>query len=233
MSTTPGHVPPHAAGFSAAPEPESRATFGWRPGSIRGLLSLIVLGLLWSVALFAPELKEGKLPQSYIYLQYLLVLIIAYYFPPYGSVTRTTRGDRRLIRLWPEVVPWILVAGSIGLAVWVFHYNREFPLPSQAFYVVPLAVLTGFFVGHAITWVVSRVAGGRLPAGFQDLQAWVALVGMIALTAELLFNLFVVEGLDAGQRDAVQRALTQWEGLLAGLVAFYYGARSESPRVSS
>jgi hypothetical protein len=223
MSTTPAHPIPSAAGLSTAGS-EPRATFGWRPGSIRGLLSLMVLGLLWSVALLSPEWRQNQtIPLIYVYLQYLLVLIVAYYFPPYGSISPSRPGDRRIIRFWPEIVPWILVAGSIGLAVWVFQSHRKYIFPSQAFFSLPLVVLGGFFIGHALTWLFSRVSGGQLPAWFQDLQAWVALLGMAGLATYLVIHLFVQQGFES----------EVWEGIVTGLVAFYFGARAETPRVLS
>jgi hypothetical protein len=92
-------------------------------------------------------------------------------------------------------------------------------------------LLGGFFIGHGLTWLMSRLSGGRLPAWFQDLQAWVAFLGMIGLLAELLIHLFILENLETGQRESIANALVQWEGVLAGLVSFYFGARTETPRL--
>ncbi|HXG13049.1 MAG TPA: hypothetical protein VNK04_25045 [Gemmataceae bacterium] len=224
-------VPPGTAPVVAV-EPEPRATFGWRPGSVRGILALMVLLLLWSVALRSPQwTKEHEIPLIYVYLQYLLVLIIAYYFPPFGSLSTRSRGDRRIIRLWPEIVPWLLLVGSLGLWAWLYYTQREYDYPPRVSFSLPLFVLGGFVIGHALTWLFSRMSGGQLPAWFQDLQAWVALLGMVGLTAELLVHLFVLETLSPERRREVVAALVQWEGLLAALVAFYFGARTETPRI--
>lgn len=233
--TSPVHPLPSAAGLSSPLEAEPRATFGWRPGTVRGLLSLLVLGLLWSVALFSPEWnRDQQIPLVYLYLQYLLVLIIAYYFPPVGSVARRSSTDKRILRLWPEIVPWVLVVGSLGLAVWVWQSHREYFYPKVGSFMLPLAVLGGFFAGHALSWVLILLAGGRLPPWLQDLQAWIALVAMLALVAELMLHLFIIEGItDPKRQEEIGTTIGKWDGIVAGLVAFYYGARSESPRVSS
>jgi hypothetical protein len=215
------------------PEPELRATFGWRPGTIRGLLSLLVLALLWTVALFSPEFERGRLPLIYVYLQYLLVLIIAYYFPPYGSIRRAARNDRRLIRLWPELVPWLMIAGSAGLAAWIYQSGKEFDLPQRASFTPPLVLLAGFLVGHAATWLVAGAAEGRLPTWLQDLQAWVALVAMVLMIVDMILHVFILKGLEAEQARSSRAFLDQWEALPPALIAFYFGARTETPRVSS
>lgn len=224
---------------SAEAEMEQRTTFGIRAGSIRGILALMVLGMVWGVAFLSKAWKTTEeVPLIYILLQNLLVLIVAYYFPPYGSTPPRSKGDRRRLHLWPEAVPWIVLLGMIGLGVhlyYTYHARQEKEFVSRLlFTLAPLVVLGGFFAGYLVSAVISFLSGGRLPAWLQDLQAWAALVAMVGLLVELCIHFFILGSLDTLEaRQEWQTFLVPWEGVLAGLIAFYYGARSETPRLSS
>src|SRR5260370_37946074 len=59
-----------------------RHALGLPAGSVRALLAFMVLGLLWALAYSA---QEKDLPVTFVYLQYLMVLILAHYFAAHGS----------------------------------------------------------------------------------------------------------------------------------------------------
>src|SRR5262249_9990285 len=63
------------------PRPERHA-LGLAAGSVRALLALGVLTLLWVVVL---SNYGGQLKPIYVYLQYLFVLILAHFFAAHGS----------------------------------------------------------------------------------------------------------------------------------------------------
>jgi hypothetical protein len=76
---------------------------------------------------------------------------------------------------------------------------------------------------------VSRIGGHLLadpvhgmPYWFQDVLAWLSLLAMLGMVVEFLIHLVINPNL-APER---QLHLPHWEGFLAGLVAFYFGARS-------
>src|SRR5213078_3937167 len=75
--------PPPGRGIAMAtiPTPPVRHALGLPAGSVRALLGLAVLGLLWVMALKLPQ----KLPLSFVYLQSLMLVILAHYFAAHGK----------------------------------------------------------------------------------------------------------------------------------------------------
>src|SRR5262249_6331213 len=80
-------------------------------------------------------------------------------------------------------------------------------------------ILMAFFIGVVVRWLVGRE---NPPAWFQDIEAWLALVAVLLLSVDILIKLLINPSLEANQ----QISLPEWEGFLAGVIAFYFGARS-------
>ena len=215
MSTSPDLPPPrHALGLPA--------------GSIRALLALSVLGLLWLLALRPMPGAEKpavavQLPSVFIYLQMLMVLILAHFFAAHGNSIRSGGSGRSPLGLPRGSIRFLLLAGYLGLAVFLYRTQPEFQYPSQsAFVLLILVLLSAFFLGHLITTAVRSFSSGVLPFWFQDVEAWIALLAIIALGIILVVQLFINPTVPLDQ----QVNLPELEALLAGLVGFYFGARS-------
>jgi hypothetical protein len=82
-------------------------------------------------------------------------------------------------------------------------------------------ILSGFFVGHLVTAMVRGMSGGTLPAWFQDIQAWLAILGMLGLAFVLLIRLVVDWEIPSTKRFGVELDI-----ILATIVALYFGSRS-------
>jgi hypothetical protein len=78
-------------------------------------------------------------------------------------------------------------------------------------------LLGGFFVGALLHPLIGR---DNPSVAIQDLQAWLALVAVAGLCIAAIIH-FVVEA-------STSRPVSEpgWEMWLAGIVAFYFGARS-------
>jgi hypothetical protein len=217
MSVAPQHVTPprrHALGLPA--------------GSIRAVLALAVLGLLWLVVLFplpgqAEALGHRKMDLVFVYLQMLMVLILAHFFTAHGGSIQSHPEAASPLGLPRGSVRFLLLAGYLGLTYYLWHNHLSFDYPPQAEFLLLLALLlSAFFLGHIITGLVLRMSGGTLPYGFQDFQAWIALLALLGLGAILVVQLFINPTLAEPQRLTMQ-----WvEEGLAALVGFYFGARS-------
>jgi len=83
-------------------------------------------------------------------------------------------------------------------------------------------VAGAFFLGIIVARLAEKLLAGPagLPPWFQDLMAWVSLLAMLGLGAEVIIRLVINPTLSQ------PLSLPPWEGILAGLVAFYFGARS-------
>jgi hypothetical protein len=233
MSSPPQYTPvttqPAAAhGTPVAPAPHPRHALGLPAGSVRALLAFAVLGLLWLIALHpgfgqkSPLINE-KLPTVFIYLLILMVLILASFFSAHGGTIGTHISTRSPLGLPRGSVRFLLLAGYLGLAYYLYRIQPEFAVPQMGSFVLLLLILlSAFFIGHVVTGFMRFTHGGVLPAWFQDFEAWLALVAMLALGVILVVQLFINPGLNVEKK----LDLPHVEAGLAGLVGLYFGARS-------
>jgi hypothetical protein len=216
--------------MSTAPATQpQRHALGLPAGSVRALLAFGVLAYLWVLAL-APA-GEGKrlltenpqASQAFIYLQFLMVLILAHFFTAHGRSIGHQADRRSPLGLPRGSVRFLLLFGYLGLAYFMYTRDALFNLPKTGPVLLMLAILlTGYFLGHIITGVVRVLGGGNLPAWFQDIQAWVALVGLILLGVVIIARLVINTSLPMEK----QLDMDTTESILAGVVGFYFGARS-------
>jgi hypothetical protein len=196
-------------------------------GSVRAILALAVLVSLWLLTLFAlPNLvaPDDRVPVLYLYLLYLMMLILASFFAAHGSSIKGSDEERSPLFLPRRSVRIILLLGFLGLVAWLgFHASQLFAkIPDVS--ILPLLVLvSAFCLGYLITWVVDGLFGG-LPYWFLDILGWVALLAVLGLGVELLYYLVIREGVPEANRPT----LDVWEGILAGIFGFYFGARSKA-----
>jgi hypothetical protein len=197
-------------------------------GSIRALLAFGVLGYLWILALKHdpegnPLLTHKEVSLPFIYLQFLMVLILAHFFTAHGRTIGPHVSTRSPLGLPRGSVRFILLAGYVGLAYFLYHTEPEFQMPASGPVLLLLLVLvSAYFLGHLLTAGVSGLSGGVLPAWFQDVQAWIALLALFLLGIIVIVRLVINTSLPL--QNQIDMPMT--ETALAGLVGFYFGARS-------
>lgn len=207
--------------------PPPRHALGLPAGSVRALLALSVLGLLWLLAL-RPLPGEGvalgavQLPTVFMDLQILMVLILAHFFGAHGHSIRADAAQRSPLGLPRGSVRFLLLAGYLGLAVYLYRAQPKFEYPSSSALILLLVLVSGFFLGHVLTGTVRLMSGGVLPFWFQDFEAWVALLAILCLGVLLIVLMFINPSLSLGQE--INPPVL--EAILAALVGFYFGARS-------
>ena len=208
---------------AVAPPVQTRHALGLPAGSVRPLLAFGVLGLSWLIVWRYGQGNE-KLPLAFIYLQYLGVLILAHFFAAHGGTIGPHTGTRSPLGLPRYSVRLLLVAGYIGLAVFMYwHTQLEFTEPAKGQQpLLILLLLTAFFVGNILTGIVRVFSGGVLPFWFQDVEAWVALIALLVLAILAMFHIFINPTLDPDKKVD----LPTLEAILAAAVGFYFGARS-------
>lgn len=186
-----------------------------------------MLGLLWLLALQPLPGQQGgfgeiKLPTVFMDLQILMVLILAHFFAAHGHTIQPGGAGRSPLGLPRGSVRFLLLAGYLGLAGFLYHTQPKFEYPSTSALILFLVLLSAFFLGHVLTGVVSRLSGGVLPYWFQDIQAWVALLAILCMGVILIIQLFINPSLP----EDLKIPMPIVEAVLAGLVGFYFGARS-------
>jgi hypothetical protein len=215
--------------YAPAPAPATpprRHALGLPAGSVRALLALGVLGLLWLLALrpvLGKDLAGVQLPLEFIYLQMLMVLILAHFFTAHGGSIGTEPGGRSPLGLPRRSVRFVLLAGYLGLAAYLWRNNLDFEIPTRGPFLLLLTLLiSAFFLGHVVTGFVLWMSRGVLPPAFQDIQAWIALLAILALAIVFVVHVFINPGVEPGKR--IESPVL--EATLAALVGFYFGARS-------
>jgi hypothetical protein len=213
---------------TAVPAPPPRHALGLPAGSIRALLAFGVLAYLWILAVAPgeggkPLLATEKASQAFIYLQFLMVLIIAHFFTAHGHTIGKQVSRRSPLGLPRGSVRLILLGGYLGLAYYMYTTKPAFQMPETGPVLLMLGVLlTAFFLGHLITGFVRFLGRGTLPYWFQDIQAWFALIGLLLMGVIVIVRLAINRSLPL----EMQLDLSVTESILAGVVGFYFGARS-------
>ncbi len=237
MSTPPGSagipgLDPRAT--PSAPRPYRRHALGLPAGSIRALLAFMVLAVLWLLALFANRAPgeryavDNPVPLAFIYLQYVMILILAHFFAAHGNTIGRNVSQHSPLGLPSGSVRFLLLAGYIGLIVWLVSHHRTFEQAAEGTLLLPLVLVSGFFVGFLVTKLVLATSpGGQLPFWFQDVQAWFALLAGIGLTIITIVYVFMLPSIeDPSIRDSVRSGMPVIETIVAAIVGFYFGARS-------
>jgi hypothetical protein len=205
-----------------------RHPLGLPAGSVRALLALAVVGLLWAMTLTA---EDKLLPPLYFYLEALMVLILAHFFAAHGGSIAGRADARHPLFLPRGSVRLLLTAGLAGLVVWYGMHWANHPnlaaLPFELPFVL-FGLLGSFLLGYLVTRVVRALSGGQLPYWFQDIEAWLALICILGLGIGFAIHVFIVPSLDADSsfRTRIPELTAFTDPILAGVISFYFGSRS-------
>jgi hypothetical protein len=217
---------PFPAGVQpAVPQPAARVLrhpLGLPAGSVRALLTFMILGLIWALLLL-PEEKQIKVP---LYLYYLMFLILGHFFAAHGhSIANPATSTASPLYLPRGTLRTLIIVGFLGVLGYRYYLHRNIedllnarePLLAQPY--LPLVILTGFFVGILLGRLFSRTLGAPW---FQDILAWVALLAALGLGAEVIIQLVINPSLEPDRR----LDLHEWHLVLCAIISFYFGARS-------
>jgi hypothetical protein len=212
-----------SAGPAAASLLDTRHALGLPAGSVRAVLVLLIVGLIWILLLLPPRDNPVEIP---LYLFYLLFLILGHFFAAHGVTIAAARsGHPSPLYLPGGFIRAFIVLGFAAVIGWKIYSDPDGlfrqleesvkSIPKQPY--LPLVLLGGFFLGVLVRWLVGR----RTTAYWlQDLQAYVSLLAIIGLVVEFVILLVINPTLQQPLK------LPEWQGILAAIVAFYFGARS-------
>jgi hypothetical protein len=187
----------------------------------------MVMGLIWTLLLL-PDEYEVRVP---LYLYYLMFLILGHFYAAHGhSIAGAKTGSASPLYLPRGTLRTLIFLGFVGVLGWRYYTHQDLenllklrePIMEQP--LLPIVLLGAFFVGVLMARVVGRAVTGPpgTAAWIQDMQAWVALLAVLGLGVEVLVLLVINPSMDPEHR----LHLPHWEMFLAGIVAFYFGARS-------
>ena len=227
-------VPPPTATVPApvyAPRPAPRRhAWGLPAGSVRALLALAVLGLLWVIALFHPHGEttseaDKHLPMILISLQILMVLILAHYFTAHGKTIGRHISTASPLGLPGGSVRFVLAIGYLGLCAFLFYNHADFELPEKtslwSLLLELVVVVVSYFIGMLISRFVLLFWDDPPPAPYLDIEAWVAMLALLGLGIVVLIHM-----INRSVSPEHQINLDVAQAVLSGLIGLYFGARS-------
>jgi hypothetical protein len=182
-------------------------------GSVRSLIALALLGVLWSLMLLD---REIPLP-----LTYLVLLVLGYYFGSRSTQVRV-EGQRSPLFLPRGTIRAVIVAGFAAVAYRLASTDRLSVVKDGSFHfnVEDRRAVILFLVAALVLGVVVKKA------------ADVVLRGKTTPSSKLLSNIRAVVALMATAILAIVSCLTQEEPLNLNLalaatliVGFYFGSR--------
>jgi hypothetical protein len=200
-----------------------REALGLPAGSIRALHTLLIVGLVCAILLL--PLGSGRIEPVPPYLVYLLFLTLGHYFAAHGnSIARRGQGLAAPLYLpsgFVRLLIFVVLVGTVGflLATHRDQLEQQMILTVEALKKapeMPVIILGGFFLGV----LFRTIMGGNKTFWMQDIQAWLSLVSGLLLGVAALWHLVIAPSLPVVMEGAT------FQGVLAGVVAFYYGERS-------
>jgi hypothetical protein len=217
---------------AAAPSlpPRARHPLGLPAGSVRALLILMVMGTIWTLLLMPAE-RNVTVP---IYLYYLLFLTTGAYF---ASRSRPSDGVTGAHEPPPLYLPrgsvrtLIILGFAVVLGAAIYKDRSGFfhrPLLSadelkHATLLLPVVMIGAFLLGIVTNVISGKLLAGPygLPAWYQDVQAWVSVLAVLGLGAQVILELVVFANMPPEERPH----LPQLQLILSAIIAFYFGAR--------
>jgi hypothetical protein len=199
--------------------PPIRHPLGLPSGSIRALLTFIVLGQIWALMCL-----QNDIP---LYLIFLMFLVLGSFFAAHGH---TITGQPSPLHLPRGSLRTLVVLGFLAVLGYRYYIHRDIvtlwelkaDLREQP--TLPVILLGGFFIGVFFGHVVVRMISGSKgePYWYQDIKAWLALLSALGLATEVIIQFVINPSLPPGK----ELDLPQWQAFLGAVIAFYFGART-------
>jgi hypothetical protein len=201
-----------------------RHALGWPPGSVRAMLSLLVVVLICTLMLIPPR-EAGKPTPIPAYLLYLLFLVLGHYFAARGHMRGVSDAwNQQPLYLPRGCVRLFILVSLVGTCIYRYisdeaGFESQWLLSVQAlqaYPMLPVIILLGFSAGALLRMIIGRYP----PPMWQDLEAWLSLIAVLLMGVGTMIHLVIDPSLSEPM------SLPFWEGLLSGVVAFYFGERS-------
>ena len=174
-------------------------------GSVRALVTLALLGVLWALMLL-----DREVPLS---LSYLVLLVLGHYF---GSRAQPSPDPvrRQPLFLPRGTIRFVIILGfaAVGYSLWERgRLDLSLENRSSAMLFLPLALIAGVVV-RKIAYLFSRGEAAGWRRFFENVKAVVVLSATALLAVVVLW----------GGEDKQHKNLAL---LLAPLIGFYFGSR--------
>lgn len=207
----------------SAPAPY-RHPLGLPAGSIRALLTMLILGLFW-LLLVVPE-QPGKTPIRVPLAMYCLLGLVFHFFGAHGhSIPPAAAGEPAPWHLPRGAIRILMVLGTLVVVAYEYWFDFERMVTRltppadnaqlEAWPYLLASVTGGFFAGLFL-----RLGPWKRLAAFQDVLAWISLLSIFLLIAEIVLHVLINPTI----AEPINALL--FECIMIAVVACYFGARS-------
>jgi hypothetical protein len=194
-----------------------RHPLGLPPGSVRGILSLLIVIQFW-LLLLLPDSKRIPIPINL----YLLMSLVGLFFVSHGKSIGHASYPSPLY-LPGGTLRLIIFGGTAAVVGYVYanHPGRIFDRlnldPNQ---VASWPYLVGAYIGGFSVGYILRHLPFRNYWLFQSFVAWMSILAMAMLFIEIILRAFV----QATLKEHID--FTVWEAIVTGVATCYFGTRS-------
>ena len=210
----------------------SRYPLGLPAGSVRSILSIVVVGMVCALAIIPFEGHEElrRIPPN---LVYLFFLILGSFFAAHGnSISKANSNEPSPLYLPRGFVRFLLVLALIATIGWSIYKDapelnhwkevlRQTMDKIVAEPWMPVYVLGGYFLGLFARMLFGGGTNKQNPT-YQDFIAWVSLIAMLGLIGQILVDFVINPSVTTA--EIIDTPVM--EGIVAGIIAFYFAARS-------
>ena len=194
---------------------------GWPPGSVRGMLALLIAVQFWFFFLLPDSQDPTKQIRIPITL-YFLMTLVGLFLVSHGKTIGMT-NHRSPLFLPSGTLRVLIIGGTAAVLGFVYsnHPDRlteRLSMSSEQLTNWPMVVgsyVGGFFAGH-----LSKIMPFRNNWMIQAFLAWLAMIAMGLLFLEIIVRTFI----DPSLKEKFDLHL--WGAVVTGIVTFYFGARS-------
>jgi hypothetical protein len=196
-----------------------RSPLGLPPGSVRGILSLLIVVEFW-LLLLLPESSKVPIPINL----YFLMTLVAVFFSSHGkSIATASDPNPSPLFLPGGTLRFIILAGTVATVGYLYsnypeRLNERLRPSEGQLAIWPLIV--GAYVGGLFVGYMLHIMPFRNHWFFQAFLAWMSLIAMGLLLVEIIIQAFVKPTLE---KDF---DLPMWEAVVTAVTACYFGTRS-------
>lgn len=196
-----------------------RHPLGMPPGSVRGVLSLLIVIQFW-LLLMLPDHRKVPIPINL----YLLMSLVALFFISHGkTIARISDSTPSPLYLPGGTLRLIIFGGTAALVGYLYFNHPERlmdRLQPDASQLTNWPYLIGAYVGgFSLGWIFRHMPF-RDYWVFQSFMAWLSMIATALLFIEIILRAFILGSLKE------QLDLKVWESIVTGITACYFGTRS-------
>jgi hypothetical protein len=196
-----------------------RNPLGWPPGSVRGMLSLLIAIQFW-LLLLLPDSKAVPVPINL----YLMLTLVGVFLISHGrSIATASDPTPSPLYLPGGTLRVLIIGGTIAVVAYLYANfperltDRMKPARDQ---LAAWPTIVGAYIGGFVLGYIFRIMPFRNNWLFQAFLAWLSMIAMAMLFIEIIIQAFINPTLPE------KFDLSTWAAVVTGIVSCYYGTRS-------